>query len=131
MVEGRRRRLPSVAVSDPVFVEHGGVRILRVDYSGLSARELPSSLKATMKVIATQPRASLRVLTVVNAHFDAVAAEAIKAYSAHNTPFLRASALVGATHFRKVLLESLKLRGRKDLEAFETEAEALAWLARR
>ena len=113
------------------FIDHRGVRILRVDYAGLAARELPSALHATMKVIATQPRASVRVLTVVNAHFDAVAAEAIKAYSAHNAPYLRASALVGATHFRKVLLESLKLHGRKDLEAFETELEALDWLAGR
>ena len=115
----------------PEFIEHQGVPILRVDYSGLSPRELPAALQATMKVIAMQPRASVRILTVVNAHFDAIAAEAIKAYSAHNASYLRASALVGATHFRKVLLESLKLHGRKDLEAFESEGDALTWLAAR
>lgn len=40
-------------------------------------------------------------------------------------------AVVGATRFRKVLLASLELQGRKDLEAFDTEVEALAWLASR
>ncbi len=118
-------------MAQSAFIHHRGKRILRVDYSGLSAKELPGALETAMKVIAAEPKDSIRILTIVNAHFDGVAAEAIKRYSAHNAPFLRASALVGATPFRKVLLEGLKLQGRKDLEAFDTEAEALAWLGSR
>jgi hypothetical protein len=115
----------------PVFIDHGGKRILRVDYSGIGARDLPGALSAAMQVVAKEPRSSIRILTIVNEHFDAFAADAIKRYSAHNAPYLRASAIVGASPFRKVLMEGLKLQGRRELEAFDTEAEALAWLAAR
>lgn len=118
-------------MAPPTLILHHGRWVLRVDYSELSSAELPASLEAAARLISREPRGSVLMLTIVNAHFDAIAAEAIKRYSADIAPHLRASAVVGATPFRKVLLASLKLRGRKNLEAFDNEPEALAWLVSR
>jgi len=87
----------------PVFMNGEGRRILRLDYSGLSPEQLEGAMKIAMRVIASEPPGSVRLLTIANAQLDAHSAESIKLYAAHNKPYIRASALVGANAFQKIL----------------------------
>jgi len=112
----------------PVFIDHKGHRILRLDYSGLSPDQLVGAMREAMRVVALQPPGSVRLLTIANALLDERSAEAIRRYARHNKPYVRASALVGPSPFQKVLLLSIKVQGRPELEAFDDEEKAKDWL---
>lgn len=61
--------------------------------------------------------------------FNIRAVEEIKAYAKFNTPYVKASAVVGVTGIRRVILEAIiKLTGRA-VVSFASEEEALDWLA--
>jgi hypothetical protein len=111
----------------PEFIEHRGIRVLRLDYTGLAPDDLPEAFQRAGRVIAAEPAGSLIILTVLDSRFNAQAAEALKRYAAANGPFVRRSAIV-AIGFWKVVVTSIKLHGREDLVLFENQAEALDWL---
>jgi len=113
----------------PRFIEHGGVRILELDYSGLAPAELPPAFDEAGRVIAAEPPASVRILTILDSQFDAAAADALKRYAAGNRPYVRASAVV-ARGFWSAVVITLKLGERKDLVIFRDTATALDYLAR-
>jgi len=117
-------------VFTPVFIEHKGRRILRVDFSGLSPEQLVGATKHAMRAIAAEPLGSVRILTIANGQLDEQSAEAIRRYAAHNKPYVRASAVVGASGFQKILVVSIKVvQGRTALRNFESEDQAKDWLA--
>jgi hypothetical protein len=113
----------------PRFVEHRGRQVLRLDYRGLEPAGLRAALRQAGQVIAAQPAGSLRILTVLESHFDAEAVAVLRRYATENRPYVRSSAVVAAG-FWAVVVTSLKLHERPDLFLFEEEAEALDWLAR-
>ncbi|MGC3996732.1 MAG: hypothetical protein QM767_04040 [Anaeromyxobacter sp.] len=67
---------------------------------------------------------------MLRCRFNEESAEALKRYARANLPYVSASAVIG-TSFWKVVVTSLKLHGRRDLQIFEDEPVALDWLAER
>jgi len=122
-------RYRSKRTFEPRFVEVKSVRVLRLDFSGLSPRELIEAFARAGRLIASQPEASLRILTIFDSVFDEAAAEALKPFVEGNRPFVAASAVV-TTGFWRVVLTSVKLNRRRDLQLFADEAAALEWLVR-
>ena len=114
----------------PVYILHGGKRILRLDYTGLSPLELIEALELAGSAIATTPPTSLRILSILAAAVTSDAAEAFKRVALANREHVFASAVVG-TSFWKIIVTDLQVRGREDLMLFDREAEALDWLASR
>ena len=117
----------------PAFIEHKGVRILRLDLSGLSPHGLVEAMERAKPVIAAEPPRSVRFLTVWKRNrLNAQVADAVKQFALHNTPFVRASALVGMTAIQaSIVLLAIKRQGRRHLEVFEDEEAAKDWLAAR
>ena len=113
------------------FTEHKGGRILHVDLSGLkNPDEIVAVLGQARQVIDSQPPKSLLLLTnCLDTRYEARGAEAVKAYSKANTPFIRASAVTGVVGIKKILLTAIvKLTGR-NIKACDTVEQALDWLA--
>jgi hypothetical protein len=121
------RPAPGRSSFQPRFVEHRGRRVLRLDYSGLEPVELKEALRQAAKVIAAEPAASLRILSVLASRFDADAVRVLRHYATENRPHVRASAVVVAG-FWAVVMTSVKLHERPDMYLFEGEEEALEWL---
>ena len=115
---------------EPVFVSHGGKRILRLDFGSLSRHELQDAFDLAGSMIAEAGPASLRILTLLGSAVTAESAEAFKRYALRNRPHVFASAIV-ATPFWKIIVTDLLVRGREDLMLFDRELEALDWLASR
>jgi len=115
---------------EPVFVSHGGKRILRLDFGGLSRRELLDAFDLAGSMIAEAGPASLRILTLLASAVTEESAGAFKRYALRNRPHVFASAIV-ATPFWKIIVTDLLVRGRDDLMLFDHELEALDWLASR
>jgi hypothetical protein len=113
------------------FIEHQGQRILVQDLTdSVSAEENMGIFDRTQVISLSQPSRSVRLLTnVTNAHYSSQAVERLKQFSRTITPHMLASAAVGVTGIKKIVLQSLiRLTGRK-ITLFDTVEQALDWLA--
>ncbi len=123
----------SKSMTQPVFVEHRGRKILRLDYSGMPLSQVITAMHDNMKVIASQPPNSVLALTLWSAPLTQEAAEIFRRHVAQNTPYIRGSAVVAPRPLQRVFFENImvdwrgRLHGR--LEAFEDEQQAMDWLA--
>jgi len=113
---------------EPKFIDHRGVRILRLEFSNLSSPELVAAGGQARRIIAAEPLRSVRTLTLMSSRLTAEAADVLKQCALANRPYVRAAAVV-ATSFWKVIGADVQMRGREDVELFDDEASALDWLA--
>lgn len=113
------------------FVDHGGTRILLIDFSGLrEPAEIFAQIERTEAVVARQPPKSLRVLTdVSDARYNSEVIQALKGLMKHDEPYVRASAVVGVDGIKRAVLSTLILFSKRRLEAFDTREQAMDWLA--
>lgn len=114
----------------PEFLFRWGTRVLRLDYRHLAPLDLPEAFSEATRVVASEPLASVRTLTLLGERFDPAAAEALKQSAAANRPYVYASAMV-ASGFWTVVATSVKLHGRANLMLFDDEKTAIAWLSTR
>ncbi len=119
-------------MSAPSFCQHNGKRILVLDYRGLSPSAVIAYMQKAKRIIAAEPPRSVRLLSIVAIHITHDIVEALKEFAVHNVPFVRASAIVGATPFQKAAIGlSITSQGRQNVEAFDDEQLAIEWLAAR
>ncbi len=113
------------------FIEHRGVRILLIDFSGLQqTEEILREVEIAREVVAGQRPASLRTLThVKDARYSPPVMEALKQLTVHNKPYVTAAAVVGMEGLHRVLFRAVVLFSRRNIEAFDTLEEARDWLA--
>jgi hypothetical protein len=113
-------------------VSFKGKTILIVDLSNRTSAEGVQILQQAQQRIALMPPKSALLLTdVTNTPFDSAGAKAVKACASSNTPFVKASAVVGADGFRAVVLETVRMLTRRDIKPCKSRVEAMAWLASR
>jgi len=113
---------------EPRYIEHRGVRILRLQVSGLSSSEVVSAAEHIQRLIAAEPLRSVRTLTILGSWLTAEGAEAMKRCALADRPYVRAGAVV-APVFWRVVATKLRALGREDLRFFTDEESALDWLA--
>jgi hypothetical protein len=115
------------------FIEHGGRRILLLDYSGLGAslEELQAEIAATKEIIGREKPGSVLTLTDVrNARITPGNVRAMSELTQFNTTFVKWSAVVVGlsgvylTAFRAIQA----LSRRRNMRAFNDLDEAKAWL---
>ncbi len=113
------------------FIEHRGVRILLIDFSGLQqTEEILREVEVAREVVAGQRPGSLRTLThVKGARYTPPVMDALKALTVHNKPYVTAAAVVGMEGLHRVLFRAVVLFSRRNIEAFDTVEEARDWLA--
>jgi hypothetical protein len=70
------------------------------------------------------------VLTdVTGATYDKEVAAAIKDFATKNSPYVKASAVVGADGVRQILLQTVILITRREMKTFSSREQAKDWLA--
>lgn len=112
------------------ILSHKGKRIVFQDLS--NSRDAKTNMEIfaeTQSVIEKEPEKSVLLLTdVTNAHYDIEAADFMKKFSVAVTPYMKASAAIGVSGIKRVLLASLiKLSGR-DIRLFDNAEDAMDWL---
>lgn len=113
------------------FVEHEGVRILEIDFSGCRGQEYLRRVREAAAVIRAQPEKSLLTLTIVTgSEYSPAMMDALRPYVAGNKPYVIAGAVVSADHLQKVVAPVNRLTGR-DLQTFGDVESARAWLVAR
>ena len=110
------------------FIRYKDKQILFFDFSGTPEEILPVIKEARM-IIATQPPNSLLTLSdVTESKFNNDVREALKAFTLHNKPYVKAGAVVGVTGLKKVLYTVVMQFSGRNMPVFDTLDEAKDWL---
>ncbi|HSU13381.1 hypothetical protein [Longimicrobium sp.] len=115
------------------FIEHGGKRILVLDYTGLGKDmdQLRGEIeKSKARISAEQPGTVLTMTDVRGAHITPGGVKAMQELVKHNAPFVKWSAIVvGLTGVYLTAFRATQaLSRRKNMKAFTSHAEAQEWL---
>lgn len=112
------------------FVKYRGKQILLMDYSYCdSFDEIYATLTLSRTISAKLPPKSALALTDVSgSNFDKKIVDAFMETAKHNAPYFRASATVGVTGLKKVILPIIAKFSGRNIHPFDTREEAMAWL---
>jgi hypothetical protein len=107
-----------------------GKKIVVVDVSSLTGKDIIQVLTEAKPVIAGMGEKNAFILTdVTDAKYDKEVAEAIKDFTKFNTPYVKGSAVVGASGVQLVLLQTVVFITRRDIKIFNTRPDAIAWFS--
>lgn len=113
------------------FIEHNGKKILFMDIRDTA--DVQESIKTgdqAKAIIFAQPQKSVLLLTdVTNARYNPQATDYMKEYSSQVTPFVKASAMVGVSGIRNVILNALVRVSGRNIRLFDDLEKAKNWLA--
>ena len=111
------------------LVMHHNTQILLADFSHTKPKEQLLAFPEVQEQISAMPAKSVLLLTdVTNAVYNSASSRAIKEWSSKNTPFIKASAVVGASGFLATVLAGIRLFTGRDIRSFDTRNEAMDWL---
>ncbi len=112
------------------FIEHKGKKIFLMDFSYSQIEDVLKAIEEAAKVIDQQPPLSiLGLVDVSKSSFDKQLADSLKAFSEHNKPFMKMTAVVGVEGVKGIIMSAIiKFTGRKNLIAKNSVDEAKEWL---
>ncbi|MBI2213943.1 MAG: hypothetical protein HYU52_09880 [Acidobacteria bacterium] len=112
------------------FITHKGSKILYIDLARKTPEQLLAAIREAKAVIGQQEPFSLLTLTdVEGSSYNRVVADELKAYVAHNKPFVRAGAVVGLNDLKRVIFNFLNRVTGRTLKGFDRVEAAKDWLA--
>ncbi len=113
------------------FITHQGKRILLVDLTNCSAKDVMKVMAEVQRIVTAQPRESTLTLgDLTGAQFSRDAITRMKEVAVFDRPYVRRGAIVGAESLPKVFYEGLKTFSRREFPRFKTRNEALDWLVK-
>lgn len=113
------------------FIRHQGLEVVLLDYSDITdPKDALAAIEASRLFFAgLTPDGSQYTLTdVCRTHYDKDIVEALKGLAAHNRPYVRAAAIVTDSRMQRTMASLVGIFSRRKLAAFETRADALAFL---
>lgn len=110
-------------------LEHEGRAVVLVDASNLDLEAARQVFVDERAAVAAQPRGAALTLTdVTGTAFDDALVAVVRETVALNAPYVKAGAVVGVTGLKKIVLNTLNLVTSRNIRAFGTREQALAWL---
>ena len=117
------------------WISHKGEQILHIDHSQVAglpdveaAREF---FKQAREEVSSHPPKSVRLLTTMSSEmrFNMELAALEREFVQANTPYMKKSAVAGATAAIKAIIATLRFATGRDIRTFDSKEEALDWLA--
>ena len=114
------------------FLEQDGKQILLLDATNMPPGDkFKQFIDDAKHVIHMQQKNSMRTLfDATNAYFDKETVDILKDFTASNRPYVKASAVVGITGLKKMMLELVSKFSNRTFKQCETREEAVAWLVK-
>jgi hypothetical protein len=111
-------------------VQHQGKTILFQDFSRLHpGKEFRDAVVEGKRYMASQPRKSvLSLVDATEAVYTSETLAALKDYSKHNEPFVKAAAVLGIKGLLSVALMAISRFSGRTFKTFDDRAAALDWL---
>lgn len=111
------------------FIEHNNVRILDLDFSDVSKKEIIGLLSRASELILKEEENSVLVLTRIrNTCFDKYASEHFEYISEKDRNFVVKSAMYDANENQKILIDGVGSLTGRQFRVFNNRQEALEWL---
>lgn len=112
------------------FVNYKGKQILLEDFSNIAKEdELIDWMHKAAAVVRSQPEHSvLVVVDMTHARYSPKVTQESKQVTAGNTPYIRASTLVGITGLMEIIVKSINAFTGRKLMSFGSREEAMEWL---
>ena len=112
------------------FINYKGKKVLVEDFTNLKAGpEFTNFILQAQTIIARQPPKSvLAVFDATGSTFDSNILNNMKEFTKANTPYIKASAVVGINGLLNVALVAVAKFSGRDFVTFKTRNEALDWL---
>lgn len=111
------------------FIKHEWKQILLLDFSNGSVDEVIKAIAKASDTIRLQPKSSLLILTdVTNARYNLEVVEKLKDFTSANTPYVRASAVVGLDGLKKIVYNAVIMFSKRRISVFEDIEKAKDWL---
>lgn len=112
------------------FITHKGKKILYFDLSACKIAEIAAVVAEAKRAVSSQPPMSVLALTnVTETELSKDSSAIIKDFTAHNKPYIKASAVVGVEGLRKVIYNAAMAFSGRQISAFATLDQAKDWLA--
>lgn len=107
----------------------GGKTLVELDLSGCVPDVSIPAIKDAMSIIKTFPRNSVLLLTnVTEAVQTKDVVNCIKDFAVSNTPYVKASAVLGIDAEKKPVLATVQFLTLHEIRSFSDEADAREWL---
>ncbi len=111
-------------------VSHLDKSITIVDLSNKKTSQIIEALKeAQTKISAMQPKTARLLTDVTNAEVTKEVVDAIMLFAKNNTPYVKASATVGAEKLKNIILSNVSTNVGRAINNFSSQKEALDWLS--
>lgn len=112
------------------FTQHQGKKVLIEDFTNLKpGPEFDTAIQDAARTIHAQPEKSvLAVLDAGGAHFDNSYLGKMKEFTASNTPYIKAAAVVGVSGLLEIALSAVSTFSKRKFYTFKTRQEAMDWL---
>lgn len=109
---------------------HKGKRICIIDISNLKPQDAISILKESHYQIGKLiSKTALIVTDVTNAVYSRNSSAAIEKFVSRKTHYIKASAVVGASWIRSIIIKIIAFLTGREIKLFKTRKEAFDWLA--
>ncbi len=106
-----------------------GVDIIVINLSYTTPEEAIPIMRDAGELIGSYPAHSARVLTDARgAVYSKESFNALKALTIHNTPHIKASAVIGADGLRVFAMKAVAVVTQRPIKPFQTREQALDWL---
>lgn len=113
------------------FITHEGKDILFLNFSNCKADEVVTTIHHAKQIISSRPENSLLTLTdVTDARFNEEVGQSMKEFTAHNKPYVKASAVVGITGLKRIIFSAVVRFSQRNITAFDDIEEAKSWLVK-
>ena len=111
------------------FIQHKWRQLLLLDFSCCSVHEAITTINDAEKTIRAQPQSSVLILTdVTDARYNLEVIEKLKQFADGNTPYVKASAVVGLDGLKKIVYNAVVMFTGRRLPVFEDVEKAKDWL---
>jgi hypothetical protein len=112
------------------LVTHEGRVVVLIDASQMEVEDARKVFLEERALVASQPKGSALTLTDVSGTpLEDSLVTTVRETVAANAPYVKAGAVVGVTGLKKMALNTINLLTSRNLRAFSTREQALAWLA--
>lgn len=106
-----------------------GKKILFVDYNGIGPAQIDDILAEARTHISSAPHQSVLLLSDFNdVSYDKDSTQKMKEFSQANTPYVKASAVVGISGLKKIIYNAVVKATGRNIQLFNTLEEAKQWL---
>lgn len=110
-------------------VSYKGKSISILDLSNAKASQAIETLKFVQDKISDMPLKSVLILLdETNTEVTKEGLSAVMEFAKNNTPYVKASAVVGAEKLKGVMLTNVSTEIGRDISSFATRAQAMDWL---